>query len=450
LQILDMHGGVGGGLSILEAGYGGRSAARERLRPYLARLAELADGRRILFVHDLFTAGSTFPEDFFNLVQTYVQYNPVTDWVPDLQALRQRRRGASQVPELDQIGRLMDPMARSLQVTLGYCSSVRVDRSQGRPMLLVSEYRQRVRERPLSTVLPPEEVGVVVFIGPSDRFPEDLRRQDWFPIVNPPLLDRFFETKWLLPALLDGTPAARLLPRWIPVGMGFRTSREVLEFAESLDGPTDFPRAVLKPSHLGLSLGVRFLDRTALRALAVRQPARRLPVADVNRLLHPRIVHSYEEVTGYRGKQLDNLLRTPGAEVRDHGDGTFHFSAPYPFLESTVALLQEFVEGRPIRSRRTGRLHRGYLRVVLFQGEIVAALYRLDQHPDDGTFRDLTRQAVPTFFEGAPPSVEHELREELSPFLHELEQQFETRIQEEVDLTRLRDRWILEQVGLEA
>ncbi len=249
--------------------------------------------------------------------------------------------------------------------------------------------------------------------------------------------------------LLQGTPAASLLPEWIPVGMGFRTRDEVRRFADSLDGPGGFPRAVVKPSHLALSLGVRFLDRPALQALALRQPAQRLPARDVERLLRPRVVHRYEEVNSYRGKQLDSLLRTPGAEVRDHGDGTFDFSAPYPFLESTVGILQEYVECRPIRSSRTGRLHRGYLRVVLLGGEIIAALYRLDQEPDDGSFRDITRQDVPTFFEGAPPAVEEELRRELVPFFAAFEGEFFARVQAPADLDRLRDRWIWEQVGME-
>jgi hypothetical protein len=447
LQILDMHGGVGGGLTMLATAYGGKAAARSRLEPYLRRLGDVAEGRRVLFVQDLFTTGQTFPDDFFNLVQKNVAYCPITDWVPDLQALRRRDAQKPRAPEIEEMGVFLDPLAARLRIRLGYCSGLRIDRQNGRIHALLSGYRERARQRGGTGVLAPEEIGVIVFSGPSERFPDDLKDCPTIPVVNPPLLDQFFENKWLLPALLEGTPAAALLPRGVPVGMGLRASAEIQDFAGSLHSPNGFPLAVMKPSNLGLSLGVRFLDRTALRALAARQPSQRLPSRLAFELLNPSISHSYEEITGYRGKQLDNLLRTPGAAVHDHGDGTFHFAAPYPFLESTVALLEEYVECRPIHSRRTGKLHRGYVRVVLFDGRIVAALYRLDQQPDDGVFRDITRQDVPTFFEGAPEEDEAELQEQLAPFIEELERQFAARIYSTEDLSRLRDRWVMEQTA---
>lgn len=445
LKVIDVHGGVGGGLTMLASAYAGKTAARDRLTPYLQRLGTLARGRTILFVHDLFTTGQTFPDDFFNWVQRYIAYSPITDWVPDLQEYRRRQWDTPRTPEVEQMGVFLDPLAARLRVKIAYCSAARVQNQNGRPMLLLSGYRERSRQRGESVVVPPEQIGVVVFSGPSERFPEDLKRQHWFPVVNPPLLDQLFETKWLLPALLEGTPAARLLPRWIPVGMGLRSAAEVRHFAEGLQAPSGFPLAVLKPSHLGLSLGVRFLDRTGLRALVARQPETRLPSRLADELLDPRIDHSYEEVTAYRGKQLDNLLRAKGAAVHDHGDGTFHYSAPYPFLESTVGMLQEYVESRPVRSRKTGQMHRGYLRVVLFDGKVVAALHRLTQQPDDGTFHDLTRQDVKTFFEGAPPEEEAEIQRQLGPFFAEVERQFHARIRSEEDLVRLRNRWILDQ-----
>lgn len=447
LQVIDVHGGVGGGLNMLAAAYGGKAQARTRLEPYLKRLGEIADGGQILFVHDLFTTGQTFPEDFFNLVQQHIAYCPITDWIPDLQAYRRRHWDAPRTPEVEQMGVFLDPLAGRLRVRVAYCSAARVDAQNGQPKVLLSGYRDRARHRGQSVILAPEEIGVVVFSGASERFPEDLKHAGWFPIINPPLLDLMFETKWLLPMLLEGTPAARLLPPWIPVGMGLRTAAEVKDFVGRLHSPNGWPLAVMKPSHLGLSLGVRFLDRTGLRALAARQPERRLPGTLARALLRPRVAHSYEEIASYRGKQLDNLLRTPGAEVHDHGDGTFHYSAPYSFLESTVAVLQEYIEARPVRARRTGKYHRGYVRVVIFDHRIVAALYRLDQEPDDGTFRDLTRQDVPTFFEGVPAADEAELQAELGPFVQEVERQFAARVRGEDDLCSLRDQWVVGQAG---
>jgi hypothetical protein len=444
-QIIDVHGGVGGGLSMLGTAYGGKAEARQRLGPYLERLGELAGGRRILFVHDLFTTGQTVPDDFFDLVQKYIRYGPITDWVPDLQDYRRRQWDTPSTPPIEQMGVFLDPLAARQKLKLAYCTSARIERAKGLPMVLLTGYRERARQQPTSVVFPPEEIGVVVFSGPSERFPDDLKYQDWFPLVNSPVLDRFFENKWLLPALMQGTPVARYLPEWVPVGMGMRSAAEVRDFLADREAPSGFPLAVLKPSHLGLSLGVRFLDRKALRALAARQPDERLPSGLALELLSPQVAHTYDEISAYRGKQLDNLLRTPGARVHDHGDGTFHYSAPYPFLESTVAILQEYIEARPIRSRKTGQLHRGYIRVVLFDRKVVAALYRLDQEPHDGTFRDLTRQDVRTFFEGASPEDEAELQAQLGAFFEEFERQFRGRIRSEADLDNLRDRWVMEQ-----
>ncbi len=103
LKIIDVHGSVGGGLTVLAAGYGGR-AARARLQPYLQRLGELAGGRLILFIHDLFTTGQTFPDDFFEVAQRFAAYCPITDWVPDLQAYRQRHAERRRTPEVEQMG----------------------------------------------------------------------------------------------------------------------------------------------------------------------------------------------------------------------------------------------------------------------------------------------------------------------------------------------------------
>lgn len=449
LKVIDVHGGVGGGLTMLASAYQGKASARDRLRPYLQRLGEVACGKTILFVHDLFTTGQTFPDDFFNWVQRFIAWGPVTDWVPDLQEYRKRQWDTPSTPQVEQMGLFLDPLAAKLRLKLAYCSAARVQYQNGRPMILLSGYREKARHRGESTVVAPEDIGVVVFSGPSERFPDDLKQQSWFPIVNPPLLDELFENKWLLPALIEGTPAERLLPKWMPVGMGLRTAAEIREFADRLHAPAGFPLAVLKPSHLGLSLGVRFLDRTGLRALIARQPERRIPARLAEECLEPHIAHSYEEVTAYRGKQLDNLLRTPGARVHDHGDGTFHYSAPYPFLESTVGVLQEYVEARPVRSRKTGQVHRGYTRVVMFDGRVVAALHRLDQDPDDGSFRDITRQEVKTFFEGASPEEEAEYQAQLAPFFREVERQFHARIHTREDLVRLRDRWVLDQAAAE-
>jgi hypothetical protein len=442
IQIVDVRGGVGGGLAMLATAYGSKAAARARLQPYLQRLGEVAGGRLVLFVQDAFSARQTFPDDFFTLVQKYGSYCPVTDWVPDLQTHQRQSREAERTPGVEQMGVFLDPLAGRLRLKIAYCSAARVDYQEDRPKVLLSGYRERARRQGTSVILSPEEIGVVVFSGSSDRFPDDFRDQPWFLAVNPPLLDRFLENRWLLPALLEGTQAARLLPHWIPVGMGTRTGAEIREFAQRLQAPNGFPQAVLKPSHVSLSPGIRFLDRTSLRALAARQPADRLPADLLPVLLDPRIAHSYDEISSYRGKLLDNLVRTRGAEVHDHGDGTFHFSAPYPFLECTVSILQEYVEGRPVRSRRTGKLHWGYLRVVVFDRKIVAAIYHLDQEPSDGTFRDLAHPDIPTFVEGMPADEETALQAQIVPFVEELERQFAARVRSDTDLTSLREQWV--------
>jgi hypothetical protein len=421
---------------------------RSRLTPYLEKLAGLADGKRILFLTDPFYAGQTFPDDFFHHVQRYAAFGPVTDWVPDLEQSRRANRDTTVTQEAVEIARLLDPIAAKLGLKVGYAAGIRLEYQGRTPKLLLSGYRERARQSIQSVIRSPDEIGLLVFGGPTERFPDDLRTQGWFPVVNPPLFDRLLENRWLVAALLEGTAAAELLPRWLPVGMGLRTADEVRTFAASLQSANGFPIAVLKPSHQGLSLSLRFLDRTALRALAARQPEGRLPAHLADELLTPRILHSYEEISGYRGKLLDNLLRTSGAAVHDHGDGTFHFSAPYPFLESTVAVLQEYVEARPIRSRRTGDLHRGQLRVLLFDETLVGAIYRLDRERDDGTFKDLTRPGVKVFYEPVSEEDEAALRDQVTPFFRELRGQFEGRIHCREDLGRLHRRWVQEQTAV--
>lgn len=446
-RITDLFGGVGSGLGMLAEAYGGQAAARARLSPFLERLGEAAGKRRILFVHDPFTAGQTYPDDFFNLVQRFAGYYPITDWVPDLQVLRSANDGAHRTPELGEVGVFLDPLASRLRLKLAYCSDCRVDSQQGRPMVLLSGYRERARQRPTSTILPPEEIGVALYSGASARVPDALKDANGFSVINPPLLDRLLEDRWLAPFLLQGTRAGRFFPRSVPVGMGMRTAAELIAFAGELQVPSGFPLAVMKPSSRHLARRVRFMDRTAVRALAARLPERRLPAHLADELFMPHVRHTYEEISSYRGKLLDNLLRTPGAEVHDHGDGTFHFSAPYPFLENTVAMLQEYVEARPVRSRRTGKLHRGSLRAAVFDGRIVAAIYRLDPEPDDGTFRALTRAKDSCLYEAAPPEDEASLQEALSEVLQTLERQIARRVRSDADVERVRREWVAAQTS---
>lgn len=447
VKVLNVYGGVGGGLAMLAAAYGGQGQARARLRPYLEKLGEVARSGLVLFVHDPFVPRQTFPDDFFTLVQRYSECGPITDWVPDLQAQYGDAWESGRTPEVEQMGMFLDPLASRLRLKIAYCTTVRVDRQDHAAKVLLSGYRERARRPGTTVILAPQEIGVAVYSGYSDRFPDDFKGQDWFPVVNPPLLDRLLESRWLLAELLKGTRAARLLPRWVPVGMGFRTSEEVRKFGPDQNVPAGFPLAVLRPSHASLGPGIRFLDRTSLRALAARQPTRRIDATLARNLVCPGVSHTYEEISSYRGKLLDNLLRTAGAQVHDHGDGTFHFSAPYPFLECTVSVLREYVEARAIRSRRTGKLHRGSLRVVMFGRKIVAALYRLDQEPDDGTFRDLDRPEVQTFYEGVPPEEEAQLQSRLGPFVQEIEKQFAARVTGEADLAAMRAQWVAEQAG---
>jgi hypothetical protein len=446
-RVVDIRGGLGGNVAALAA-HGARLEIRDRLVPYLQQLGELANGKRILFLSDPFNAGHTFPDDFFNYVQRYASYGPVTDWVPDLAQARRMYRDTSSADEVEEIARHLDPLAVRLRLPLGYCAGARVELQEGSPKLLLSGYRERGRQQPQSVVLAPEDVGALVFGGRTERFPDDLRQQPWFPVLNPPVFDRLLESRWLVAYLLEGTKASELLPRWLPVGMGLRTSEEIRHFAASLQAAGGFPVAVLKPSQQGPSSAVRFLDRTALRALAARQPERRLPLSLAEALYTLRLLHSYEEISAYRGKLLDNLLRTRGAAVHDHGDGTFHFSAPYPFLENTVAVLQEYIEARPIRSRRTGELHRGQLRVVLWDDRLVAAVYRLERERDDGTFRDLARPEVKVFYEPVSGEEEELLKEQVVPFFAELRRQFTGRVQSLDDLDRLCRRWVQEQTDL--
>ncbi len=440
VRVLDTQGGVGGGLTSLAGAYGGRAAA-SRLEPCLRKFGELAERRRILFVHDPFSDRQPFPDDFFNLVETYAAYGPITDWVPDLQSARTPVGGARR-PGLEEMGAFLDPLARRLRLRLAYCSTARVDYQHGEPKLLLSGFRERARQDGTSAILSPEDVGVLVFTGAAARFPDDLRNQDWFPVVNPPVFDELLEHKWLVPALLQGTRGASFLPRRIPVGMGLRSRAEIQAFATDLQAPGGFPLAVLEPSLQSLLPGLRYLDRTALRALASHQPESRVRPELAESLLAPSVSHAYEEIGSYRGKQLDNLLRTRHAKVHDHGDGTFHFSAEYPFLECTVSLLREFVEARPVRSRRTGKLHRGTVRVVLFERKIVAAVHHLGLEPDDGTFRDLNRPDVPSFHEAASPEDEATLQEALGLFAGELEREFDRRRKEPDPIRALLSDWL--------
>ena len=113
-----------------------------------------------------------------------------------------------------------------------------------------------------------------------------------------------------------------------------------------------------------------------------------------------------------------------------------------------MGVLQECVEPRSVRSRRTGRFHRGYLRVVMFDGKIVAAIYRLDPEPDDGTFHDPTRTDAPALYEAAPPDEEARLQEQLGPFVGEIERQFREQIHTDADLTALKQRWLRGQTAV--
>ena len=341
----------------------------------------------------------------------------------------------------------MEWLARRHRLDCAYCDHLEVVEQAGELRLLATNYRTRYGRVGESRYLRPDEVGALAYSGLSERFPHGLRGRSWFPVVNPPPTDRFFESKWLLPALVEGTPASECLPREIPVGMGLRTAAETRAFVDELSPRPGFPRCVVKPNHLAESIGIHFLELEAAYALAAAQPAERLPRRRAEALWRPLIAHEYDEVLEYNGKQLDALLHAPNARVEPGAGGEFRYLAPYPFLESTVGLLQEFVDGEPFPSRRTGKRHKGYLRVMFFDGQLIGALRRLLTAPDDGRWRDLTAPEVETFLEPAEPAEEERLQVDLERFFSVVEERFAARCASSEDLEAFAREWALSQAA---
>ncbi len=443
-RILGVQGGSGADFTSILAGSGGRAAARTRLRPLVRHLGEIAQGRRVILLRGDARSAPTRPADFFSVAQRFRAFCPMLDWVPDQQAaaLRDSPPRASNV---DDWISLLEPVASRMKVRLGGCTGIGVDESAPGAALLLSGYRERGRQRGASVVMPADEVGAVLLLGPVESVPrgsESLEQIQW---LNPPLLDELLDNRWLVTSLVDGAPSGSLLAPWIPVGMGLRTADEVRRFSLEVAPSNSGAVAALTPSHRSVGTRSRVLDRTAVLALAARQPERRLLAEELASVLSPRLVHTYEEVTGYRGSQLDALLRTPDGRVTDQGDGTFQFSAPYPFIENTVGVLRQYVDTRPVRCRRTGRNHRATIQAAVLGDQVLSCWYDFKpQEFEDSSTRDV--RVTPTM-EPTPSETLGELQDALGPFVKELSSQFFARVQSRGDLRRLRDRWIMEQTA---
>ena len=444
LTIFDVQGSIGSSMSQFAAAYGTVREARDRIWVYLERLATLAAGKRILFLFDPYATAHTAPRDLLRLVSEQAAYAPQAAWIDELKEYRQQHadRRALDTAGLTEV---LERLTRRHRIPCGYCDRLELEERHGEQQLLLTNYRRRFRDVGESVFLPPAEVGVLVFSGLYERFPFLLREQAPFPVVNEPLVDLFFECRWLLPALLKGSVEAQKLPRELPIGMGLRAADEVRAFVDDVSPRAGFPRCVSKPNHLGHSIGIEFLTHEEAYALADRQPKRRISRERAAELLAPPVVHQYDELLAYGGKQLDALLHHPEARVEPGDGGAFRYVAPYPYFESTVGLLQEFVDGQPILSRRTGKQHKGYMRIVFFDGRVLGAMYRLVDEPDDGAWRNLLSPDVETFLESVPEEEEALLQEDLSSFFGEVERRFEASVGGEADLRRMRQDWVLSQ-----
>ena len=274
-----------------------------------------------------------------------------------------------------------------------------------------------------------DEIGLVVnwgdntLVHPSSKeywygkksdipfnFINDANIAELFTLTNPKTVFPFFVMANC------GNYFEKLFPEQIYLGMGMSTYESLKEFKDNLEESENGKVAVKKPLCTHRGIDISFLSKKNLDKIVLNE---KKIAGEMPRL---RKKFRYKLHTGFRFTAEDeqNDAFRPVLAYKNNGNRI------YPFVEMGSYILQEYVEPKPVISKKTGKFHQGPIRVQLLNNQLITAMYRFPKKPYvKGEFVDLTAKNNPTFFERTDEELEERIEHELKPFLSSLEKSLE-------------------------
>jgi len=99
-----------------------------------------------------------------------------------------------------------------------------------------------------------------------------------------------------------------------------------------------------------------------------------------------------------------------------------HQMVYYPIAERAISTIEEFVEPKPVKSKRTGNTYQGTIRAIIFDNKLIAAMHRFPQYQtNQESFVPLTQRETKTFYERCDEKLEEKITKTLIPAIVEFE-----------------------------
>ncbi len=205
----------------------------------------------------------------------------------------------------------------------------------------------------------------------------------------------------------------KLLPKETYLGMGMSTYETLKNFREELEEKGNGKVAVRKPLCTHRGCDVSFLSGRKLNEIVRKERKIDDEIPKLRRKFRRKLKAGFK----FTYQDEENHAFIPALNYKGNRNKI------YPFVEMGAYTLQEYVDPKPVLSKKTGHLHQGPIRVQLLNGELISAMHRLPKKPyRRGEFVDLTAKNVPTFFERTDDETEKILGSEFKPFLSCLEE----------------------------
>ncbi|MBI4139878.1 hypothetical protein HY483_02865 [Candidatus Woesearchaeota archaeon] len=477
-KIIDVAGTAGSGIGKLRDAYG-RSGAKIRAKKLVSKFGDLSRGKTVIFAHEhprvyLPHGRAVEAEDLF---RQNSGWKPVLHWRMDAaDFLRRKKKSRSDgYNQNREEGRLVESAAKDLGVDVVFGSGGNFYKGalsinyQRKNFDNISESRKPIRI---------SKVGLYVHLGnPRGTIPQiivnnfsDIR------VVNTPNIDRSMECKWYFRSFVESQGIADAFPRYIPVGMGFANYDVARDFLSSLQESDGWPLVVLKPVITWGGWGIRMFSRDdmdrSLRKFCVKSLDPNLEdlvencvvntgwsenvvaegITDCFNEMSPEGIyfspgwdvwkHLEEENDEVRRMLSARKKQIPKSKIRDMTPRVF------PFFEYASAFLEEFIPPQIVKSRKTGKEHAGYIRVCVFDREVILAMWRFQINHFSGEYQSFVGKNCRTFFEGCDEETERKLQEFLNPVIDAFEKGFFERVNSINDLFHYRNQHIRKLLSL--
>ncbi len=470
-KIIDVTGTNGGGIAKLRTAYG-RAVARNKSKIFVSRLGELANGKIIIFAQErprvYFVHGRTKEAEKF--YRENLGWKPLLYWRRDaarcLRKLRIEENSDGYNQNVEE-GRIIERCAKDLGIDVVFGCHTMIYRNRFELAYQRREYDNYNEE---SSSIKTSDVGLYVHWGKiRDAQSEFIAKK--FPnitVINPPNLDRIMECKWYFRELVKMQGLDHVFPKSIPVGMGLSTYYQARDLLAQLNSKNNWPVVVLKPSMTWGGWGVRMINpqdiNKFLGKICVKSSDFNLEelvensvvtadwnedadisrcgiMTDENGCCFSPGWDLWEDLEK-KNKRIKELFEEKQKKIPKRSK---HHISPrfFPLFEYASGFLEEFLQPGIIRSKRTGQEHAGYIRVCVFDKEIIIAMWRLQKDPYNGQYQSFVGENCRTFFEGCDQDTEQRLKEFLTPVINAFEAEFFKRIQSINDLFLFRNDYLM-------